>query len=138
MAPNSPLVSPLIPSVKKRVLGLPLEPTCPEAEGPKAPWRVADANVNRDRALEHPGCEIEGVNLAVGEAEIADQQVASELTKTVRCQGDAPRRGEGAAKDRLQQCPSLGEKRHCARPRSGRSPGLQLLTAHKSRPDSRC
>jgi hypothetical protein len=101
----------------------------PEAESPKAAWRVgdarvADANVNRDRAQERPGCGIEGVNLAGDEAEIANQQVAAERTETGRGESNAPWSGEGdggAAKDRLQQCPTLGENRHRSHPASGTS-----------------
>ena len=96
IAPNSPSISPLIPSVKKRVLGLPLLPPVPNPRAQR-PWRVAAAYVNRDAALEHSGYWIEGVNFAVEEAKVTDQQVASELTKNVRCQGDAPRRGQGTA-----------------------------------------
>ena len=123
MAPNSPCVSPSIPSVKKRVLGLPLAPPGPEAEGPKAAWHVV-AYINRDRALEHSGCQVEGVDLAGDEAEIADQQVAAERTETGGGESNAPWSGEGdggAAKDRLQQCPIRVENRHRSRPRSGGS-----------------
>jgi hypothetical protein len=37
IAPNSPLASPLIPSVKKRVLGLPLDPPVPNPRAQRPP-----------------------------------------------------------------------------------------------------
>ena len=96
IAPNSPFISPLIPSVKKRVSGLPLLPPVPKPRAQRPPG-PRHAIVNRDRAQEHPGCWIEDVDLAGGEAEIADQKVAAELTKIRWCQRDAPWRGEWAA-----------------------------------------
>jgi len=54
----------------------------------------------------------QSVDLAGDKAEIADQQVAGELAETDWSQGDAPRRGELAADDRLQQVPALIENRH--------------------------
>ena len=53
-------------------VGAPVVAPRPEAEGPKAAWCVADANVNRDRAYEIP-VRVKGVDLAVGKTEIADQ-----------------------------------------------------------------
>ena len=44
----------------------------PEAEEPKAARHVI-AYINRDCALEHSGCRVEGINLASHKAEIADQ-----------------------------------------------------------------
>jgi hypothetical protein len=43
---------PLISSLKTEGIEGPVAPPGPELEGPKAPWRVADANINRDRAHE--------------------------------------------------------------------------------------
>ena len=57
--------------------GAPVAAPGAKAEGPKAAWRVADANINRDRAQECPVERVEGVNLAGDKAEIADQQVAA-------------------------------------------------------------
>jgi hypothetical protein len=58
-------------------VGAPIAAPGPEADGPKAAWRVAEANINRDRAQECPVERVEGVNLAGDKAEIADQQVAA-------------------------------------------------------------
>ena len=58
-------------------VGAPIAAPGPEAEGPKAACRVAEANINRDRAQECPVERVEGVNLAGDKAEIADQQVAA-------------------------------------------------------------
>src|ERR1700730_7238143 len=94
--------------------------SCPEAEEPKAAWHVV-AYIDRNRALEHPGHRIEGVNLAGGKAEIADQQVAAEPTEIGRGDSNAPwgREGNvGAAKDRLQQVAARVENRHRSHPRS--------------------
>ena len=52
-------------------VGAPVHAPGPEAEGPKAAWRVA-ANINRDRAHEIPA-RVEDVDLAGDKTEIADQ-----------------------------------------------------------------
>jgi hypothetical protein len=83
------------------VPGLPFIPPVPKTKGPEASRRVAEANVNRDSAQERPGCGIEGVDLALNKTEIPHQQIARELTKTVRRDCDTPGRGKRTTNYRL-------------------------------------
>ena len=81
MAPNRPLVSPVdavgeVEGVRASVIG-----SGPESQGPKTARRVADAGMDLDVALELKGVGVEGVDFAMGVAEIADQKVAAELTE---------------------------------------------------------
>src|SRR5271167_857665 len=85
----------------------------PEAERPKAAGRVEASDVDRDRAEKGAGARIEGVDLAIDEAEIAHQQIVAELGEIPRGQGDAPRRCELAAGDQsLQKIAVLIEDVH--------------------------
>src|SRR5579871_916134 len=71
-----------------------------------------------ERAQELPGRRIEGVDRAVVEGKVADQQVAAELAKGRRSQGDAPRRGQLAADNQLAEEMAAGIKnRHRSLPR---------------------
>src|SRR5882757_10275486 len=68
----------------------------PESQGPEAARRVSRTDGDRDRAFELVGLEIEGVDFALLEAEVAHQKVAAELAEVVRSDSDAPRSGERA------------------------------------------
>src|SRR5215831_50271 len=67
----------------------------PESQGPETAWRLSRTGGDRDRAFELVGLEIESVDFAMQEAEIAHQKVAAELAEIVWSDGDAPRSGEG-------------------------------------------
>src|SRR5262249_9069801 len=79
---------------EEKGVGAPVVAPGPEAEGPKAAWRIRDAiieaNVNRDREQEIPA-RVEDVDLAVQKTEIADQQIAAGRTETGRGESKAPR-----------------------------------------------
>src|SRR5262245_65273673 len=66
----------------------------PESQGPETARRVSRTGGDRDRAFELVGLEIESVDFALQEAEIAHQKVAAELAEIVRSDSDAPRSGE--------------------------------------------
>src|SRR5262245_15660355 len=66
----------------------------PESQGPETARRVSLGQEDRDRAFELVGLEIESVDFAVQEAEIAHQKVAAELAEIVRSDSDAPRSGK--------------------------------------------
>src|SRR5258705_10008638 len=66
----------------------------PESQGPETARVVSRTGGDRDRAFQLVGLEIESVDFAVQEAEIAHQKVAAELTEIVRSDSDAPRSGE--------------------------------------------
>src|SRR5205085_8345694 len=53
-----------------------------ENKRPEPAWCIAEADVDRDRAVERSGERVEGVDLAGVKAEIADQQIAAERAKT--------------------------------------------------------
>src|SRR5690242_5555161 len=69
------------------------------------------------------GRGIEGIDGAVVEGEVADQQVAAELAEGGRRQGDAPRRGQWAAGNQLTDEVAVGVE-YCYRTLSRRGPGL--------------
>src|SRR6266446_7289291 len=69
-------------------VGVAVHAADPEFERPKATRSIAAAGVDWDRTEERSGCRIEGVDLAGDKAEIADQQVATELAETGWSQGD--------------------------------------------------
>ena len=123
-------------------VGAPIVAPGPEAEGPKAAWRVAEANINRDRAQECPVERVEGVNLAGDEAEIADQQVVRERTETGRGDGNAPGCGEGlvgAAEDSLKsRWPRSDRKSPPLPSQEWPLSGLDVRPAHRSQPRSHC
>src|SRR5262249_54003447 len=71
----------------------------PESQGPETARRVFRTvggvrDRDRDRAYQLVGLEIESVDFAVLEAEIAHQKVAAERAEIVRSDSDAPRSGE--------------------------------------------
>src|SRR6516162_4647330 len=66
----------------------------PESQGRETARRVSRPGGDRDGAFELVGLEIERVDFAVQEAEIAHQKVAAELAEIVRSDSDAPRSGE--------------------------------------------
>src|SRR5215468_12368934 len=66
----------------------------PESQGPETARRLSRTGGDRDRAFELVGLEIERVDFAGLEAEIAHQKVAAELAEIVRSDSDAPRSGE--------------------------------------------
>src|SRR5262245_12992983 len=66
----------------------------PESQGPETARRVSLGQQDRDRAFQLVGLEIESVDFAVVEAEIAHQKVAAELAPIVRSNSDAPRSRE--------------------------------------------
>src|SRR4029077_11255740 len=107
-------------------VGAPVAAAGPEAEAPKTARRVVEADVNGDRSQKRSGQRVEGVDLAGDKAEIADQQVVRERTKTGRGESNAPRRGQLTAKDRLHQCSTLVENRHRSHRRSRRRIGRYL------------
>src|SRR5262245_24674094 len=66
----------------------------PESQGPETARRESLGQFDRDRAYQLVVLEIESVDFAVLEAEIAHQKVAAERAPTVRSDSDAPRSGE--------------------------------------------
>src|SRR5262249_21678191 len=86
MAPNSPFASPLIPSEKYRTSGLPLLPPTPKSI-PEAASPLS-ARVDRDRAVKLPVARDKGIDLAMEEAEVADQHIIAEPAETGRCDGN--------------------------------------------------
>src|SRR5215510_9789409 len=66
----------------------------PESQGPETARRVSRTGGDRDRAFELVGLEIESVDFALQEAEIAHQKIVAELAEIVRSDSDAPRSGE--------------------------------------------
>src|ERR1700760_4402404 len=66
----------------------------PESQGPETARRLSRTGGDRDSAFELVGLEIEGVDFAVQETEVAHQKVAAELAEIVRSDSDAPRSGE--------------------------------------------
>jgi hypothetical protein len=64
-----------------------------------------------------PVSGVEGIDFAGDKAEIADQQVVRELTETGWGESNAPRRGELASDDCLQQRAILGENCYGSKPR---------------------
>src|SRR5438132_10999009 len=78
-------------------VGVTVHAAAPELKRPKATRCIAAAGVDRDRTEERSRCRVEGVDLAFDQAEITDQQVATELPKTGRGKSDAQGGGELAA-----------------------------------------
>jgi hypothetical protein len=76
-------------------------PPIPNSSDHRPPGVLPLPGVDRDRALERSGYRVEGVDLAVDEAEIADQQVAAKWAKAGRGKSDAPGCRELAANDAL-------------------------------------
>src|SRR5215813_11862758 len=70
----------------------------PESQGPETAWRLSRTRGDRDRAFELVGLEIESVDLAIQEAEVAHQKVAAELAEIVRSDSDSPWGGERAVR----------------------------------------
>src|SRR5262249_21754169 len=67
---------------------------------------------------------VKGVDLGGDVAEIADKQIAAELAKAVRSQGDSPRRGEFAARgELLDEVTARIEHRDGPGPFGGHLPG---------------
>jgi len=62
---------------------------------------VALPDIDRDPPAELPGRRVEGVDLAMEKAEVADQQMVDELAETGWRQSDSPGRGEAGAGDQL-------------------------------------
>src|SRR5262249_32194379 len=77
-----------------------VDPVDPEGEGPEAASRVA-ARVDRDRAVKLPVARDKGIDLAMEEAEVADQHIIAEPAETGRCDGNPPGGGEAAAGDQF-------------------------------------
>src|SRR5262249_52571207 len=126
MAPSSPCVSPSIPSVKKRVSGLPFMPNpVPKPRDQRPPFVLPTPTLIGDRAHEIP-VRVEDVDV-IGhhaKAEIADQQVVRERTEAGRGESKAPRRGEWAADGgHPQEVSILIENRHSPHAGSGRCLG---------------
>src|SRR5271167_4088563 len=95
----------------------------PEPNGPKPAWLVALADSDRDCPAELPGRRIEGIDLAMEIAEVADQQMIDEPAETGWRQSDSPGRGEAAAGDQLcDEAAVFIENRHG--PRAQRGAGL--------------
>src|SRR5262249_51771573 len=90
--------------------------TAPESQGPETARRVSRTGGDRDRAFELVGLEIESVDFAVQEAEIAHQKVAAELAEIVRSDSDAPRSGKRPAEQHSMRLEfaALGENGHRA------------------------
>src|SRR5262249_38876665 len=61
----------------------------PEGEGPEAASRVA-AGVDRDRPMQLSVARDKGIDLAMAEAEVADQHIIAEPAETGRCDGNPP------------------------------------------------
>src|SRR5262249_48860868 len=85
-----------------------------ESQGPETARRVSRTGGDRDRAFELVGLEIESVDFAVQEAEIAHQKVTAELAEIVRSDSDAPWSGERAAEQHSMRLEfaALGENGH--------------------------
>src|SRR6516225_1519897 len=91
-------------------------PIVPNGQAPKE--RAADARVDRDAAQESSCLGVEDAYTEVDTAEIADQQVAGELTETGRRNSKAPWRREVRTADDQscirQRAPIKIKHRHCA------------------------
>src|SRR5215472_15497826 len=72
----------------------------PEPDKPKPAGGHA-AGAHRERPDELPVFRVEGIDLAVQVAEVADQEISAEAAEARRRQGDPPGCGETAAGDRL-------------------------------------
>src|SRR5262245_56800327 len=72
----------------------------PEGEGPEAASPLS-ARVDRDRAVKRPVARDKGIDLAMEEAEVADQHIIAEPAETGRCDGNPPGGGEAAAGDQF-------------------------------------
>src|SRR5262245_59384372 len=72
----------------------------PEGEGPEAASPLS-ARVDRDRAVKIPVARDKGIDLAMEEAEVADQHIIAEPAETGRCDGNPPGGGEAAAGDQF-------------------------------------
>lgn len=65
------------------------------------PTRGQAAGIDPNRATKLSTDRIEGIDLAMEKAEVADQQMTSETAETGRCQGDPPWRGKAASGDQF-------------------------------------
>src|SRR5262249_53656278 len=72
----------------------------PEGEGPEAASPLS-ARVDRDRAVKLPVARDKGIDLAMAEAEVADQHIIAEPAEPGRCDGNPPGGGEAAAGDQF-------------------------------------
>src|SRR5215813_2996600 len=81
-------------------IGAAVVAAAPEGEGPEAARRLA-ARVDRDRAVKLPVARDKGIDLAMAEAEVADQHIIAEPAETGRCDGNPPGGGEAAAGDQF-------------------------------------
>ena len=71
------------------------------------------SGVDRNRTEQRSGRGVEGVDLAIEKAEIANQQVAAKRAKTGRGQRDAPERRQLAAESQdLRRAPILVKHHH--------------------------
>src|SRR5260221_8729613 len=88
-----------------------------ESQGTATARRLSRTGGDRDRAYQLVGLEIESVDFAVLETEIAHQKVAAELAEIVRSDSDAPRSGERGVRAAEQhsmrlEFAALGENGH--------------------------
>ena len=97
-APNRPSVSPLMPSVKKRVIGSPVGPPLPNIKSQRPPAVLPGPGLTGIVPSNVPVVALKALILAFAEAKIADQQVAAELAETGRRDRHAPRRGKFAGR----------------------------------------
>jgi hypothetical protein len=131
MTPNSPSLSPLIPSVRRGCRGS----RCwahSRLRGPRAARCIAAPGINQDGTVPRTCCRIENVYAGVDKAKIADQQVARERTNSRWRNSKPPWRSEAAADDegRVWLRTSIQIKdRHGTRPEGG------ILLSHTLRPE---
>src|ERR1700760_2603253 len=89
-----------------------------ELKAPKPARLLALTDIYRDPTAELPGRRVEGVDLAMAKAEVADQQMIDEPAEAGWRQGDSPGCGEATAGDQLRDKVAIFiEDRHgpCAR-----------------------
>src|SRR5262249_46989250 len=106
----------------------------PESQGPETARRLSRTGGDRDRAFELVGLEIESVDLALPEAEIAHQKVAAELAEIVRSDSDAPwsgERGMRAAKQHSMRLEFAGLAENGHRPVAWAGHCLRLTSSRR-------
>src|SRR5438876_4652523 len=72
----------------------------PEVDRPEA-TSLLSARVDRDRPMQLSVARDKGIDLAMEEAEVADQHIIAEPAETGRCDGNPPGGGEAAAGDQF-------------------------------------
>src|SRR5262245_66379537 len=70
----------------------------PEVDRPEA-TSLLSARVDRDRPMQLSVARDKGIDLAMEEAEVADQHIIAEPAEAWRCKSNAPRCGKAASHD---------------------------------------